>query len=960
MTNSVLQQKTIKQLDGQMAVVAHVDYPEHWEEMAEYLIKIPLSYHLFISLSHANHSDLSEQILEDFPEATIQLFPPQGRDLLPFASLLPELRAKGYKLVCKVSTLDEGLEQGDIFRQLRLRSILGTPELISLILNHFAEDPYLGLAGSSLLYKSNQALRPENRDIINMLWQMMPGTGELPGDWGFFAGSCFWARTEALEPLAEAAGKLDDKKDKKINESQLANALERLFAVSMIKAGSVLGLVKGEIDAFPDQRLVRVIPPGQPSTESIEQTCLRQKALIARRQADLIHQSGYFNESWYLSAYPDVANEGMDPVLHYVMFGAEEARLPNPLFDPEEILKKHRALDPAGLSPGAYFIRHLLNHQLTLRNRHYEQQNYDHFMTFEQYLRAAMLDSQLIRPPLSEQARRVIAYMNHQKNCLVEKYRDYAQADLVSVIMPAYNRAHLIEEAIASVQNQSYQNWELIVVDDNSTDNTAEVVAKINEKRLRLIRRSENGGQCRARNDGLEAAKGQWLAYLDTDDLWDPDFLLIMVNELQANPGFKAAYSAQLVWKNRPTLDQAGGFSQEEETKLRCLRFGPFNRSLLENHNRINTASFVHHRSLYEQYGGWPDHLRRFVDWHLILRYTAHLPPLSIPALLSHNIDDRDENRITVKEDLIPAYEGIDRLLFPFNLLDSFAGSRQPALANLKLSAPISGPRPTNNRRAVTIIIPGYEALEYLRLCIESIYHYSTNFEIIVVDNCSGPAVRSYLESLENERKAEIIFNDGNYGFSYAVNRGILKANPENDIILINNDALVTPGWLEALGEVVENVPDLGLAVPRQVLLPGEKTIPVHLPKAIRNREVDVNLSAHHKNVLNPVFDRFRGFVELTFAPFFCVYLPRDTINQAGLLDQKNGPHYRSDRLYCDVVRSFHNKRIIYTPHAKVYHFHQRATRELKENNPEMYRALFWMNDWEKIKSEAAKNLTGR
>src|SRR5690625_2675360 len=94
---------------------------------------------------------------------------------------------------------------------------------------------------------------------------------------------------------------------------------------------------------------------------------------------------------------------------------------------------------------------------------------------------------------------------------------------LVSVIIPVYNRENVILRAISSVLTQSYENIEVIVVDDASSDNTARVVAQVDDPRLRIIRRCSNYGAAAARNVGIGASVGQYLAFLDSDDYWLPD-----------------------------------------------------------------------------------------------------------------------------------------------------------------------------------------------------------------------------------------------------------------------------------------------------------------------------------------------------------------------------------------------------------------------------------------------------
>src|SRR6266511_1012520 len=106
---------------------------------------------------------------------------------------------------------------------------------------------------------------------------------------------------------------------------------------------------------------------------------------------------------------------------------------------------------------------------------------------------------------------------------------------LVSVIMPTFNRADTIRRAIRSVQAQTFTDWELIVVDDGSTDNTVALIEGC-DPRLKLIRQ-ENQGTAVARNAGLSASAGSYIAFLDSDDEWLPHHLELCVSFLEAFPG---------------------------------------------------------------------------------------------------------------------------------------------------------------------------------------------------------------------------------------------------------------------------------------------------------------------------------------------------------------------------------------------------------------------------------------
>lgn len=106
---------------------------------------------------------------------------------------------------------------------------------------------------------------------------------------------------------------------------------------------------------------------------------------------------------------------------------------------------------------------------------------------------------------------------------------------LVSVIMPSWNTDRFIANSIQSVINQTYQNWELIIVDDCSTDNTDSVVASFSDKRIKYLKNEKNCGAALTRNRALREAKGEWIAFLDSDDLWMPKKLEKQIAFMQEN-----------------------------------------------------------------------------------------------------------------------------------------------------------------------------------------------------------------------------------------------------------------------------------------------------------------------------------------------------------------------------------------------------------------------------------------
>ncbi len=115
--------------------------------------------------------------------------------------------------------------------------------------------------------------------------------------------------------------------------------------------------------------------------------------------------------------------------------------------------------------------------------------------------------------------------------------------DLVSVIMPSYNTEKFISDAVKSVLAQTYKNWELIIVDDCSTDGTDKVLEPfLTDSRIVYIKNKENKGAAYSRNLALERAKGKWIAFLDSDDLWKPEKLTKQIAFMEKG-GYSFSYT---------------------------------------------------------------------------------------------------------------------------------------------------------------------------------------------------------------------------------------------------------------------------------------------------------------------------------------------------------------------------------------------------------------------------------
>lgn len=115
--------------------------------------------------------------------------------------------------------------------------------------------------------------------------------------------------------------------------------------------------------------------------------------------------------------------------------------------------------------------------------------------------------------------------------------------ELVSIVMPSYNTAQYITDSIESVLSQTYTNWELIIVDDCSTDNTDEIIKRyLSDDRIRYLKNDRNSGAAVSRNYALREAKGRWIAFLDSDDTWHPEKLERQIT-FMLEKGYKFTYT---------------------------------------------------------------------------------------------------------------------------------------------------------------------------------------------------------------------------------------------------------------------------------------------------------------------------------------------------------------------------------------------------------------------------------
>lgn len=184
----------------------------------------------------------------------------------------------------------------------------------------------------------------------------------------------------------------------------------------------------------------------------------------------------------------------------------------------------------------------------------------------------------------------------------------------ISVIIPAYNAANSLEEAVSSVLAQSFENFEVIIVNDGSADKTPEIINALTDNRIRAIHHPGNQGAAAARNSGIAAARGHYVAFLDADDLWLPEKLLLQYTYMtqNQNPDIRASCTSfSMVRLNK-------------RTRNRILRADKnWNESLFGGCHVSPGSTLMAERALFAagEVGPLPADIRRLEDWDWLLTY---------------------------------------------------------------------------------------------------------------------------------------------------------------------------------------------------------------------------------------------------------------------------------------------------------------------------------------------------
>tara|TARA_B100000686_G_C16493614_1_gene813395 strand:+ start:84 stop:905 length:822 start_codon:yes stop_codon:yes gene_type:complete len=193
----------------------------------------------------------------------------------------------------------------------------------------------------------------------------------------------------------------------------------------------------------------------------------------------------------------------------------------------------------------------------------------------------------------------------------------------ISVVIPTYNRKSFLQNAIDSVLTQTYQNIELIIIDDGSSDKTIEYLNK-KYPRIKIFKQS-NKGVSAARNKGIELSSNDWIAFLDSDDRWHPKKLEKQVKNLIEKPKFKICHTNE-IW-----IRKGKKINQHKKHK----KYGGFIFDKCLNSCLISPSSVIIHKNIFKEIGLFNEKLLVCEDYDLWLRITSKFPVLYLDEKLT-------------------------------------------------------------------------------------------------------------------------------------------------------------------------------------------------------------------------------------------------------------------------------------------------------------------------------------
>lgn len=477
--------------------------------------------------------------------------------------------------------------------------------------------------------------------------------------------------------------------------------------------------------------------------------------------------------------------------------------------------------------------------------------------------------------------------------------------------MPLFNAPRFaLERAIASVREQSYENWELCVADDGS--DSAEVAAVLRQceqdSRIKLARRERRGGISAASNTALELATGDYVALLDHDDELSPDALLHVVVAINRRP------AADLIYSDEDKLDEHG----RRHTPFFKPDWSP---DLLLCENYI-CHLLVAPTALVRAVGGFRSEFDGSQDHDLILRLTRRAREIvHVPAVLYHW--RVWEGSAALDLSAKPYAEDAARRALEDHLRCAGIAARvEPGVGPNRWRVRYAIPE--NSR--VSILIPSGGKVDLLRTNIDKLAAKTdyADYEIVVIDNSRGDHVRQFVQGWEKNGRRARYLDLRRMPFNYAALNNEAARSCDSPLLLFLNDdtEVIAPGWLTAMVELGTR-PEVG-AVGAKLFYPDG---------SIQHAGVVMGLAgncSHAFNGLSGSVQRYFDFPDLirnvSAVTGACLLVRAGVFREAGGFDEAQFAVSYNDIDLCLRIGQ-KGYRVVYTPHAVLVHHESRSRR---------------------------------
>ncbi len=476
----------------------------------------------------------------------------------------------------------------------------------------------------------------------------------------------------------------------------------------------------------------------------------------------------------------------------------------------------------------------------------------------------------------------------------------FTRPPMVSVIVPTYNRPERLRETLTSILNQIFQDFEIIVVNDGTVD-VAQVVAALNhDGRITYIKHDRNRGLAAARNTGLRAAKGTYIAYLDDDDRYLPDHIQTLVTCLEQN-ACKVAYTD--AWRVHEKFEN-GRYIEAARDLPYSHDFNPANL-LISNYFPV--LCVMHARSCIEDIGFFDESLFVHEDWDLWIRMSTKYSFAHIQQTTAEFTWRTDGSSMTssTREIFWRTAEIIYRKYRPHaERISGVLDAQQQHLMNMRgLTTP--------QTFDCSIVIPVCNKMELTVQCLTTLARLTEQlrYEVIVVDNGSSDGTSEFLKQLEGD--VRIIANSENLGFAKACNQGA-RAAQGRFLIFLNNDTIPLSNWMTALVAEVTSHPEVGIVGSKLlyeddtiqhagVVFSREGLMPYHLYRRL------------HRD--HPAVNQRRTFQCVTAA---CMLIRREIFETEGGFDEGFQNGFEDVDLCLKVIAK--GWQIVYQPSSVLYH----------------------------------------